>query len=153
MHLKKEVKREFGTEPWKFEMYPECNHGYGSVINLYWQFTPRWYITTSQDKLFKAALDNILICFFFLFNFIYQVNIDCYFTNSKRKIQKFLLKVKESFFVKHAWSGDEANFTLQVTLLFKTWLSTSFRTDFILSVPSDVFARQRQFLANRSAAA
>ena len=58
---------------------------------------------------FKGALDNILKFSFWL-NFIYQIKIDCLFTNTKRKIQKFLLKVKKSsIFVKHAESGDEAN--------------------------------------------
>ena len=49
----------------------------------------------------KGALDNIFNFSFWL-NFIYEVKIDCLFTNTKRKIQKFLLKVnKSSIFVKH----------------------------------------------------
>ena len=52
--------------------------------------------------LFQGALDNILKFPFWLY-FIYQVKFDCLFTNTKRKIQKFLLKVKKSStFVKHA---------------------------------------------------
>ena len=57
----------------------------------------------------KGALDNILEFSFWL-NSIYQVNIDCLFTSTKRKIQKFLQKMKKSsVLVKHALSGDEAN--------------------------------------------
>ena len=47
---------------------------------------------------------------FFWLNFIVHVKIDCYFTNTKRKIPKFPLKVKKlSIFVKHASNRDEAN--------------------------------------------
>ena len=50
----------------------------------------------------KGALDNIWKFSFWL-NFIYQVKSDCKFTNSNRKIQQFLQKVKKSsVFVKHA---------------------------------------------------
>ena len=56
---------------------------------------------------------TIFYFFFSWLNFIYHVKIDCYYTHivhTKRKIQKFLLKVKKSsIFVKHAQSGDEAN--------------------------------------------
>ena len=45
--------------------------------------------------LFKGALDKILKFSYWL-NFIYQVNIDCSFTNTKTKIQKILPKVKKS---------------------------------------------------------
>ena len=50
----------------------------------------------------KGALDNVLK-FSFWVNFIYQVKIDCLFTNTKRRIQSFLLKVRRSsIFVTHA---------------------------------------------------
>ena len=51
---------------------------------------------------FKGALDNIIFKISFWLNFIYHVKSDCEFTNTARKIQKFLLKVKKSsIFVKH----------------------------------------------------
>ena len=51
----------------------------------------------------KGVLDNILKLSFWL-NFLFHVKSDCIiFTNTKRKIQKFVLKVKKSsIFVKHA---------------------------------------------------
>ena len=53
------------------------------------------------SKYLKGALDNILKFYFWL-NFIYHVKCNCQFTNTKRKIQKFLLKLKKSsIFVKH----------------------------------------------------
>ena len=49
----------------------------------------------------KGALDNILKFSFWL-NLIYHVKFDYQFINTKRKILKFLLKVKKSsIFVKH----------------------------------------------------
>ena len=42
----------------------------------------------------KTLLDSILKFSFWL-NYIYHVKIDCLFTNTKRKIQKFLLKSEE----------------------------------------------------------
>ena len=46
----------------------------------------------------KGALDNIFQFSFWL-NFIYQIQIDCLFTPTKRKIQKFLQKVKTHQFL------------------------------------------------------
>ena len=57
----------------------------------------------------KGALDNILKFSSWL-NFICHVKSDFLFTNTKRNIQKFFLKVKKSsIFVKHAKTRDEAN--------------------------------------------
>ena len=61
---------------------------------------------------FKEALDNIFK-FSFRLNFIYHVTIDCLFTNTKRKMQIFLLKGKKLIFVKYMYAqcldGVKAN--------------------------------------------
>ena len=128
------IQTKFANMPFMYmALFPHVVYGCFNLFNhtvscnftYTWRYyhlycSKAWWIFSNYIIFFKGTLDNILTFSFWLNN-IYQVIVDNLFTNTKRKIQIFLQKVKKSkIIIKHVQSGDEANF--HSCYCSKTWL-------------------------------